>query len=41
MAGRKENGMTMIFMAMGLLTAFAITLKLGAPRQEPLPVRKD
>ncbi len=33
--------MTMIFMAMGLLTAFAITLQLGAPRQQPVAIRKD
>jgi len=32
--------MTMIVMALGLLTAFSITLKLGAPRAQPVAVRK-
>lgn len=33
--------MTLIVMAMGLLSAFAITLKLGAPRPQPVVIRKD
>jgi hypothetical protein len=33
--------MTLIVMALGLLTAFAITLKLGAPRPQPVAIRKD
>lgn len=33
--------MTMIVITLGLLSAFAITLKLGAPRPQPVAIRKD
>jgi hypothetical protein len=33
--------MTTIVMVLGLLTAFAVTLKLGAPRPQPIAIRKD
>ncbi len=32
--------MTLILTFAGLLTAFAITLALGAPKQRPVPIRE-
>ncbi|CAM3149137.1 hypothetical protein PANO111632_05260 [Paracoccus nototheniae] len=33
--------MTLILTFAGLMTAFAITLALGAPRPRPVPTKKD